>query len=180
MVSDASGASQHPEWSGEGSVSLWIGRSIDAHHRLAQCTGQMQRPGVAGHQERNPARKGDELRQGADYRGRFALGGRHHCNRQRLFAWPGIHQHGCARGGERGGNSSVTLRWPALGAPAGSGIDERQGFAALERCELVAPLLSLRVDWKPRLGGFQQVAGDVAGQLNILFDHMRTRGPDAL
>ena len=99
---------------------------------------------------------------------------------QRLLAGSGIDQNAAAALDKSLGDSGIALHRPALGAPAGAGVDEYGVLAGRWRQDFVGPGLGGRVYGQPWSDGGKFIAGDGRGQLHVLLDDVNAMGGHAL
>ncbi len=144
VVAAAAWAAQHAGARAVRAVAAGIGGTVDADDRAAESAGQMQRSSVSANAEGNAARERNQLRQSCGERNSAAGS---NGSGERFFPRPGIDHHVQSALCKPFGNSGVALRRPALGAPAGTRSDERDGPRGARKCGRRA---KLRTRLQPR------------------------------
>jgi hypothetical protein len=134
-------------------IAAGIGGAIDADDGTAERAGQVQGSGVAGDAEGDAAGEGEELFEGSGERNGRAGGTLHNCIGKRLFAGTGIDEDAVSALAEAAGHGGIALDGPALGAPAGSGNDERDGPGSGGSEQLIAPGFGGGIDGQQRREG---------------------------
>jgi hypothetical protein len=128
VVAAALGAAQYLESGTEWTVSAGIGGPIDADDGADQGAGQVERAGVSRDYEGSAAGEGDELFKGANEGCGCAACGFGNRFSARLLAGAGIDQHAQTAIDEALGDRRISIRRPALGAPASAGVNENCVF----------------------------------------------------
>ena len=168
---------------------------IDAHDRLAQRTGQVQRSGVAGDHQARAAGDGDETLQRKLRRLGHSAARFDDLGRNLLLAGARIHQHPVAGLVQFGGNGSIAARRPALRTPSGAGTHQHHRAGDGLVPIVLLPILSLALFHvqqavRPsfRLGGhreqgergFELFPYDCLTNLDGLLDDVRAGGRNTL
>ncbi len=100
---------------------------------------------------------------------------------QWLFAGAGINQHAQAALDQAVGHGGVTLDGPALGAPSGAGIDERDGPCTLDAKQSGRTRLRRRGRRAAAAArGRERRRRRRRGQFEVLLNDVRAMGGDAL
>src|ERR1700722_137233 len=143
MIALAYSAAQHAGARAVRSVAARIGWPVNSNNRPAEGARQVQRARVSANAEGDAAHERDQLRQswrdcncssGSDGCGNWNGPAGRDRRRDRPFTWSGVDHDMKSALGESRGDSGIALRRPALGAPTGSGSDQRNGLRSVGKC----------------------------------------------
>ena len=179
MVSPALRGAENAEVHAEGTVACGVGGPVDADDRLAEGTGEVEGAGVSGDGERDAAGDGDESGDGGGDGAGLASGFAFNGCGERFLAGSGVDDHAATLGEEGTSHGGVTLDGPALGSPAGAGVDE-DGGGTCGGEQFLGPGLGDVIYGEQRADRREQIAGDGLGEFDVLFDYMRAGGRDPL